>query len=351
MARQRHINIGDFADARLAAVSLQARYLLLGLRTLADDRGALPLERDIIRRKLPMCGGQGTITAAIVALQKADLLKGYTIDGRNYLAIRDFAAQGTIPRPGWRYPMPEELFAFVGLSQAAAARIPQREIGRKPGPKDDFHEWLHARGRGSHYGHGRVEGIKYLTRSKKLARDNHGEIPAAPKPRPQRVGRPINASAPVVNGLPAAPALGMISGSGFRPPAPGLGPARIPPVLTVVPKVAAPPVATGTVPGDGSRRYEWEGAIVKLNRTDFERWRLEYSAIPDFKAALRACDDWLSSELSERGPKRRLNWFVAAKAYLAKRQQEWAARKQQRAASPHPYSVRTLLPGRGPGPG
>lgn len=90
--------------------------------------------------------------------------------------------------------------------------------------------------------------------------------------------------------------------------------------------------------------YAFAGAVLKLTTRDFEKWRAEYSKVPDFAAALRACDDWLSSERAAGRLEGKSGWFFAAKAYMAKRQQEWAARPSPgRLAVQHPNSVAAIL--------
>jgi len=74
---------------------------------------------------------------------------------------------------------------------------------------------------------------------------------------------------------------------------------------------ACEPVSNGV----NGEPYAFAGTVIKLNHTDFERWRKAYTAI-DITAELQSLDDWFV----ERGVTEK--WFVRTSANLRKAHQK-----------------------------
>ena len=63
--------------------------------------------------------------------------------------------------------------------------------------------------------------------------------------------------------------------------------------------------------------YAFEGAVIRLNQQDFDKWVGTFSAIPDLNAELTSLDAWLSGQ----PPDQRKRWFHVAAGALAKKHQ------------------------------
>lgn len=74
--------------------------------------------------------------------------------------------------------------------------------------------------------------------------------------------------------------------------------------------------------------YPFVGKVVRLNRQDYNRWRKQFSAIPDFDAELVAVDGWLAGQSEAKQAK----WFGSCAPWLNKRHQEALERANPRAA-------------------
>lgn len=64
--------------------------------------------------------------------------------------------------------------------------------------------------------------------------------------------------------------------------------------------------------------YRFQGNIIKLSQTDFERWSASFGAL-DLAANLEQLDSWLSSP--KASPKQRAEWFQLTAGCLCKRHQ------------------------------
>lgn len=86
------------------------------------------------------------------------------------------------------------------------------------------------------------------------------------------------------------------------------------------------------------REYEFEGRTIRLNRADFDRWRVAYHAIPDLRAELQSLDDWL------QGPNvsdaKRKGWFNGISALLGRKHAEGLAAQQAVSAEERAFDRR-----------
>lgn len=64
--------------------------------------------------------------------------------------------------------------------------------------------------------------------------------------------------------------------------------------------------------------YPFVGKVARLNRRDYDKWRKQFSAIPDFDAELTAADSWLFGQPEAKQAK----WFGSVAAWLNRRHQE-----------------------------
>lgn len=78
-------------------------------------------------------------------------------------------------------------------------------------------------------------------------------------------------------------------------------------------------------PPKGGQRYAFEGRVIRLKPSDFERWKKSFSRL-DLPALLQSRDDWLAEEADEKTRKR---WFISTSNHLANLQQQTAAEDHQ----------------------
>jgi len=69
--------------------------------------------------------------------------------------------------------------------------------------------------------------------------------------------------------------------------------------------------------GNG-KRYRFSGRVVRLTQADYDRFKTQFSGIPDFDAELTALDGWLSDQPEAK----QKNWFGSTAPWLNKRHQE-----------------------------
>lgn len=79
---------------------------------------------------------------------------------------------------------------------------------------------------------------------------------------------------------------------------------------------------------EAETEYAFEGRVIRLTRSDFERWQKMFHTIPDMAAELEAIDAWLAEERNGK------NWFVIVSSLLNKRHQ---ARALQRTGTVYEY--------------
>lgn len=73
------------------------------------------------------------------------------------------------------------------------------------------------------------------------------------------------------------------------------------------------------------KAYAFSARVVRLTRKDYDNWREQFSAIPDFDAELSALDAWLVGEPEAKQRK----WFGSGASWLARRHQEHSANRQR----------------------
>jgi hypothetical protein len=82
--------------------------------------------------------------------------------------------------------------------------------------------------------------------------------------------------------------------------------------------------------GRDGKRYAFAAEIVRVNDADLATWRRAYWAIPDIEAELWRLDSWLVQEAT---PAQRKKWFQLVSGALAKKHQEWVAKRKEAQAA------------------
>lgn len=76
--------------------------------------------------------------------------------------------------------------------------------------------------------------------------------------------------------------------------------------------------------------YAFAGAVIRLDRKDFDNWRSAYHAIPDFRAELTSLDSWLSGQ----PPEKQKSWFHVTSGALNRKHQEMLSMRGAKDAQP-----------------
>lgn len=122
MARIRSIHPGFFTDEAFVQVSAHARLLLLGLGVEADDKGTFPWKPVTLKMRLfPL--DIVDMQELLAELVKADAIRRYKMDGKEYGAIRNFRIHQRPKKPNDVNPMPEEFGTYVGLTDTSSVPV------------------------------------------------------------------------------------------------------------------------------------------------------------------------------------------------------------------------------------
>jgi len=83
------------------------------------------------------------------------------------------------------------------------------------------------------------------------------------------------------------------------------------------------------------RKYAFEGRVIRLTASDYDRWRNVYKNIPNLEAELTNYDDYLSSQNLNGG-----KWFARTSSYLRNRDAEHALKSNKpRSKNPQPHEL------------
>ena len=80
-----------------------------------------------------------------------------------------------------------------------------------------------------------------------------------------------------------------------------------------------------------SKKYAFEGRVVKLTYEDFKKWETTYSEIPDLMAEIRAADDYYSENKTKDG-----KWFFQVSNWLRRaHERKLIERQEKEKPGPH----------------
>lgn len=112
MARIRSVHPALFTDEAWVSCSPLARLLFIGLWTDADDGGAFEWKALQIKMRI-FPADDLTIEPLLDELRSHDLIRPFPGAGRTLGAIKDFLKYQSPKKPTVRFPIPEDLAAFV----------------------------------------------------------------------------------------------------------------------------------------------------------------------------------------------------------------------------------------------
>lgn len=133
MARIRSVHPGLFTDEAFVSASPLARLLWIGIWTECDDQGAFEWKPITLKmRLLPV--DNADVAALLDELAQLDMVRRYTMDGRNYGVVRNFARFQRPKKPNSTFPIPDEFRTFLGSSAGSSEPSDDEEGGSSPPP-------------------------------------------------------------------------------------------------------------------------------------------------------------------------------------------------------------------------
>lgn len=115
MARIRSIHPGWFTDEAWVSVSAFARLLGIGIWTQCDDQGVFEWKPIALKMRLfPV--DNVDLPGMLAELANADLIKQFTVGGREYGAVRNFTRYQRPKKPKCTFPITMELRTYCGSS-------------------------------------------------------------------------------------------------------------------------------------------------------------------------------------------------------------------------------------------
>lgn len=115
MSRIRSVHPGLWTDEAFVSLSPFARLLFMGIWNECDDKGTFPWSP--LTMKMRILPADNVDAAALMdEIEAAGQIRSYTIDGKKYGAVRNFAKFQRPKKPNDVHPATAEIRAFVGIS-------------------------------------------------------------------------------------------------------------------------------------------------------------------------------------------------------------------------------------------
>jgi hypothetical protein len=125
MSRIRSIHPGIFTDESFVAVSMTARVLVPGLWVEADDNGIFEWKPLTLKMKV-FPADNVDLDALLAELLNADIIKRFTVDGKDYGAVRNFGRYQRPKKPSYKHPLPPELRTYVHSKDDSSPPVPNQ---------------------------------------------------------------------------------------------------------------------------------------------------------------------------------------------------------------------------------
>jgi hypothetical protein len=120
MARIRSVHPGLFTDEAFASVTPLARLLFIGIWTEADDQGAFLWKPLTLKMRLFPAEDGCNVAGLMEELEASDMVRRYSVDGRDYGAVRNFGRFQRPKKPNSLYPMPHEFRTYAASDKASS---------------------------------------------------------------------------------------------------------------------------------------------------------------------------------------------------------------------------------------
>jgi len=135
LARIRSVHPGLFTDEAFVTLSPFARLLLIGIWTECDDQGAFEWKPVTLKMRL-LAVDNVDVPTLLAELERANTVKRYAAEGREYGAVRNFRKYQRPKKPNCVHPMPDELRTYVALT-AVSTELDDDEDAPVP-PKSEI---------------------------------------------------------------------------------------------------------------------------------------------------------------------------------------------------------------------
>jgi hypothetical protein len=122
MSRIRSIHPGIFTDECFVAVSMTARVLIPGVWVEADDHGVFEWKPLTLKMKI-FPADNVDMDALLAELLNADIIKKFSVDGKDYGAVRNFGRYQRPKKPSYKHPLPAELRTYVHATDKSSPPV------------------------------------------------------------------------------------------------------------------------------------------------------------------------------------------------------------------------------------
>lgn len=123
MSRIRSIHPGLFTDEAFVSVSMAARVLFPGIWTEADDHGVFEWKPLTLKMKVFPADNMD-VEPLLAELISSEMVKKFTVEGKDYGLVRNFAKYQRPKKPAYRFPLPDELRTYVGIRVPSSEPVP-----------------------------------------------------------------------------------------------------------------------------------------------------------------------------------------------------------------------------------
>ena len=125
MSRIRSIHPGLFTDEAFVSVSMTARVFAPGLWTECDDHGVFEWKPLTLKMKI-FPADNVDIEALLGELVAADMVREFSVDGKNYGAVRNFCKYQRPKKPAYRFPIPDVLRTYIASKDISSEAVPHQ---------------------------------------------------------------------------------------------------------------------------------------------------------------------------------------------------------------------------------
>jgi hypothetical protein len=126
MARIRSVHPGIWTDEKFVMLGVAARVLLIGIWTEADDRGVFEWKPVVLKMRI-FPADNIDVAPLLDELAQANVLRRFSVDDREYGAVRNFCKYQKPKKPAYKYPLAPELAAYVAVpGESSSPPVPHQ---------------------------------------------------------------------------------------------------------------------------------------------------------------------------------------------------------------------------------
>jgi hypothetical protein len=122
MARIRSVHPGLFTDEAFMSLSMEARVLIIGIWTEADDNGVFEWKPITLKARILPADNVDTVTL-LAELARLDFVNRFENGASTYGAVRNFHKYQRPKKPKIKYVLPDELRTYVGIRSGDVSEV------------------------------------------------------------------------------------------------------------------------------------------------------------------------------------------------------------------------------------